>query len=1014
MTQACLNGGTCITNADTKKTYCSCRFPFGGPRCEKDLAIIIPGFGQNGQQSYLGVSGLLERGLVDTVVIEVKPLSDNGLIFLMTQTPSGFFDFIGLFLVDGQLVYKFDLGSGTVTITSPLPIPLGVYSMIELRRNGMMGELVINNVVVATGTSPGTSNQLDVMNHFYLGGVSHPDNITHPGITQLTGFRGCIRAVALDAQEVDLGADAFEGVNIVNCFEDVCMSNPCQNGGTCTNLGLMVTDFECLCPPGISGRMCEIVNPCEASMPCMHGGQCHVDSNATVGYRCVCTATHIGPQCETPVGNTTVDYAYAGDSYIIWNSNKADLTSMTLISFQVYVNQDRSNGLLIVCIRPSLDYLAIVLDDGFVKVIIDLGGGEFQVTSNSRLTANQYFTITVNRNLRNVDLTVSGDSTVSNTAPGSLSQLNVDNHLYVGGVPQDVAAILPVSLRGVPGFMGCIDEVSVNGQFLNASDLFGSFNALHCNVDLCDPSPCENGGTCTATGNSVTCICPPMFGGSTCGDNPCDSTNCFSGATCFVVDGEAVCACPHGKGGEQCELDVTLNVLSFQDALRSYMVFPKLVPMDQAVTTVDVAIKPTQSEGLILYAGFLATAPFRDFISLGLNDGFVEFRYNLGSGTAEIKSPERVELYRWHTIRAQRSNREGNLTVDDGVPAVGMSLGSSTQLNVLLDTYLGGHRDYSMVSPDAGLTSGFTGCINNGRINTQLFNFPSAIDSQGVTECADHPCERLVCLNGGTCTDLDGMGNYGCVCALGFKGDDCGTMIINNCSIGNDMCSAGSDCVFDYSTETYECFCPLTPNPRAGQFCEDIINFNVAKFQGNSFASYRHTPSLRSTKISFNMSAESTNGLVFYLPPGSVLGDFLAIGIIDGNVELRYDLGTGVAIIRNSVDVGGGHGISSWPWHYVTVERTDRNATLTVDGVASRGSSPGSSVGLNLASGTRMFVGGIDVDSADLSEYNMILDGDFNMGLNGCIADLLVNGELIDLDNAEEGENVISCDPYFG
>ena len=99
-----------------------------------EIPIVIPGFGNNGQQSYLGVSGRLERGSEDTVVISVKPLSSNGLIFLMTQTPSGLFDFIGLFLVDGKPVYKFDLGSGgAVTITSPQPIPLGVYSTIELR-----------------------------------------------------------------------------------------------------------------------------------------------------------------------------------------------------------------------------------------------------------------------------------------------------------------------------------------------------------------------------------------------------------------------------------------------------------------------------------------------------------------------------------------------------------------------------------------------------------------------------------------------------------------------------------------------------------------------------------------------------------------------------------------------------------------------------------------------------------------------------------------------------------------
>ena len=85
---------------------------------------------------------------------------------------------------------------------------------------------------------------------------------------------------------------------------------------------------------------------------------------------------------------------------------------------------------------------------------------------------------------------------------------------------------------------------------------------------------------------------------------------------------------------------------------------------------------------------------------------------------------------------------------------------------------------------------------------------------------------------------------------------------------------------------------------------------------------------------------------------------------------------------------------------------------MTIDGISVDGSSPSSSVGLNV--GTDMFVGGIAVHSADLAEYQTILDGDFNMGLKGCIADLEVNGVVIDLDNARNGANVISCDPYFG
>ena len=49
---------------------------------------------------------------------------------------------------------------------------------------------------------------------------------------------------------------------------DECGSAPCANGGTCTDLR---ADYACACPPGFTGKSCQVdVNECESS-PCQHG-----------------------------------------------------------------------------------------------------------------------------------------------------------------------------------------------------------------------------------------------------------------------------------------------------------------------------------------------------------------------------------------------------------------------------------------------------------------------------------------------------------------------------------------------------------------------------------------------------------------------------------------------------------------------------------------------------------------------------------------------------------------------
>ncbi|NXU48767.1 AGRIN protein, partial [Turnix velox] len=97
---------------------------------------------------------------------------------------------------------------------------------------------------------------------------------------------------------------------------------------------------------------------------------------------------------------------------------------------------------------------------------------------------------------------------------------------------------------------------------------------------------------------------------------------------------------------------------------KSYLAFK----MMKAYHTVRIAMefRALELNGLLLYNG---QNRGKDFISLALVGGFVELRFNTGSGTGIISSRVRVEPGRWHQLVVTRNRRSGSLAVD-GEPHV--------------------------------------------------------------------------------------------------------------------------------------------------------------------------------------------------------------------------------------------------------------------------------------------------------------------------------------------------------
>lgn len=179
---------------------------------------------------------------------------------------------------------------------------------------------------------------------------------------------------------------------------------------------------------------------------------------------------------------------------------------------------------------------------------------------------------------------------------------------------------------------------------------------------------------------------------------------------------------------------------------------------------------------LLLFNGQNDYPSAGDFISIAIIDGKVEFRYNLGSGSAVIRSSKNITTGTWHNIVVERLQRDGSLTLDTEPAIKDEAPCCSVGLNVALPLYIGGVSNLTTIDAKMlGVESGFFGCISDVTIDdSEIDLVNSYLDMRNVRQCKDclEPCQIRPCVNNGTCMAQGSTGYY-CVCAQGFTGKNC-------------------------------------------------------------------------------------------------------------------------------------------------------------------------------------------------------------------------------------------------
>lgn len=430
-----------------------------------------------------------------------------------------------------------------------------------------------------------------------------------------------------------------------------------------------------------------------------------------------------------------------------------------------------------------------------------------------------------------------------------------------------------------------------------------------------------------------------------CGVDRCSQVPCQHGGKCLTSGDSAVCLCPLGYQGDLCETKVDLQVPSFNGS--SYLRYPGLGGSALSWLDLQLILKPAAPDGVLLYNGHRADG-VGDFMAIYMSAGHLEFTFDLGTGAATIRSGGPLTLGQWHELRLSRTGRLAVMQVDDLPATQAMAPGAFTQLTLPQNLYIGGVPNFDMVSPKVKVRTSFVGCIQKVVINDQPLSVVSAaLGGVNVANCP-HPCSARPC---GTARCLPAKERFTCACRPGQR-----------------------------------CQPPDTPVPR---------------FTGSSYLHYADPDTLRrivSYKVDINMRFRTSvpEGLLLWSGRRDMTsaGDFLALGIADGLLHFRFNLGSGeVAIEYNASRVDDGL------WHRLKAVRNEQEGFITVDNGPTIGKrSPGKLRQLNTNTG--LYVGGMEnIEEATRNKYQV--------GLVGCVSDLILDSDyhvkLIEMSTSGRG-----------
>uniref|UniRef100_A0A5S6QXQ1 Protein crumbs n=1 Tax=Trichuris muris TaxID=70415 RepID=A0A5S6QXQ1_TRIMR len=521
----CQNGGSCTVTFND--FYCHCVHGWLGKRCSVEHPCslnpcpsdaqcrLVPGSFDhachrpitftNASHSIVEMASS-RRFTAEHVALKIRTRSVGGRVLAVVQPTVPYA--IDVSFKANHLHLTFFNGTDALHANGDAFLSDGQWhSLVIASSKGLLQALLDDHIVIQLDTAKSFAEMFARQTTLWHFGNFQNRSALVP-VEDVTSFVGCM-------QDISAGPELFLPITVpreerkrnrqeqlfrvvsesdvrMNCNgEPMCARALCANGGSCRDLW---NAYECVCPTGFAGSLCEVnIDDCQ-SVQCENGGTC-VDGVAT--YRCDCLPGWEGKRCELNIdeclsqpclnGGLCVDKVDA--FHCICPPNFTDPTCST----PVYVDCSSDP-----CAEGSTCQ-NVPIDRDVVSFVCLCGPGFYG---------------------RHCEL-------VKNFCDGVYCLHN--------GTCRSLASQLTFHCDCIPGYEGAYCETETN-ECLNA--------------------PCRNGGTCKNELNTFRCTCPDGWIGDTCevDVDECLLNPCQNNAQCINTEGGYYCQCPLYYSGNSCEV----------------------------------------------------------------------------------------------------------------------------------------------------------------------------------------------------------------------------------------------------------------------------------------------------------------------------------------------------------------------------------------------------------------------------------------------------------------------------